>query len=88
MIGRLFIVGMQTDAKRLTGASLGLYIKAVVPSAGAGESRYKNKAIKKVCAYSVAIISWFCHGLSPFFSMTIFCYILSFSLTFCFVPIG
>ena len=47
MIGRLFIVGMQTDAKKLTGASLGLYIKAVVPSARAGESRYKNKAIKR-----------------------------------------
>ena len=47
MIGRLFIVGMQTDAKRLPGASLGLYTKAVVPSAGAGESRYKSKAIKR-----------------------------------------
>ena len=47
MIGCFFIVGMQTDAKKLTCASLGLYIKAVVPSAGAGESRYKNKAIKR-----------------------------------------
>ena len=47
MIGRLFIVGMQTDVNRLTCASLGLYIKAVVPSAGASEFRDKNKAIKR-----------------------------------------
>ena len=47
MIGRLFIVGMQTDAKRLTCASLGIYINAVVPSAEAGESRDKNKAINR-----------------------------------------
>ena len=72
---------------RLTCPSLGC-INAAVPSAGAGETGDKNRAIlhansilnvKKIFAYSatiICLICGFCRRFFPFLPyMTIFCYL-------------
>ena len=66
-------------ANRFTCASLGLYIEAVVPSAGDGEPGDKNRTIKRlknICIFgNISWIRRFCQGFFPFFSMTLFCYL-------------